>query len=70
MIPRKTIFMSLFNVIGKLGEKEVARDFNGHVRRSTENNWDQNESCGTVVRKKGESIFEFCAAMEMTVGNA
>lgn len=51
--------MSLFSVIGKLGEKEVAGHFNGHVRRSTENNWDQNESCGTVVRKKGKVFSSF-----------
>ena len=74
MIARKDDFHdSLTNVFRKLEEKEIvvtAGYLNGHIGSNPENYERQHGGSGYGVRKKqGEKILEFCAAMNVTVGN-
>ena len=67
------ISVSVINAIRKLGEKEIAviaGYFNGHAGSNPEGYEDLHVRHGHGVRnKEGEGILEFCAAMNITVGN-
>ena len=73
MIDRKVSCDNLIDVARKLGKEEIVvivEDVNGHVGSNPED-YEGPHGCYSyrVKNNEGEAILEFCAAMNIAIGN-
>lgn len=64
----KNFCSSLFNIVGKLGEKEtvaITGVFNGHIESNADDYEDQHGYGYRFRKNRGERTLKFCAAVTL-----